>query len=195
MQLKKKAPPEAASTTITAAKKNNDTTTTSSNKSTAPQPTKDNTDPPSPVKLRPNADEIKMRPRTTHILGGRPAAAAKIGGRLATAPTAVSGAAVNTTPPKKKLYPDLDTAVSGAAVNTTPAMKKIYPDLDKRVYRQSNRIARTLYPCEGENPDELSFEKGEYLFRVMASDEPGWVRASLRNGETGVVPVKYIEFM
>ena len=107
-----------------------------------------------------------MRPRTTHILGGRPPAAAKIGGRLATAPTAVSSS----------------------------AMKSIIP-ADKRVYRQSNRIARTLYPCQGENPDELSFEKGEYLFRVMASDEPGWVKASLRNGKTGVVPVKYIEFM
>ena len=87
------------------------------------------------------------------------------------------------------------TVLTGRPGVLSSAAIKPSTDDGKKLYRQSTRVARTLYDCTGENPDELSFEKGEFLFRVIPTNEPGWVHAHMKNGMNGIVPLRYIEYV
>ncbi|XP_015923916.1 rho GTPase-activating protein 26 [Parasteatoda tepidariorum] len=53
---------------------------------------------------------------------------------------------------------------------------------------------RTLYACRGENEMELSFEPNEVIYNVSPSQEPGWIRGTLK-GKTGLVPENYVEYI
>lgn len=57
----------------------------------------------------------------------------------------------------------------------------------------SGRKVRTLYACRGENEMELSFEPNEVIYNVTPSQEPGWIRGTLK-GKTGLVPENYVEY-
>uniref|UniRef100_H2ZLM6 SH3 domain-containing protein n=1 Tax=Ciona savignyi TaxID=51511 RepID=H2ZLM6_CIOSA len=55
-------------------------------------------------------------------------------------------------------------------------------------------VARTLFSCAGEHPEELSFQPGMLIREVERTEEPGWLRGML-NGKVGLVPENYIEFI
>ena len=57
--------------------------------------------------------------------------------------------------------------------------------------RQEWRV-RTLYNCNAENDQELSFNAGAIITNVKNSSEPGWLIGSL-NGRTGLIPNNYCE--
>ncbi|XP_054708182.1 rho GTPase-activating protein 26-like isoform X2 [Uloborus diversus] len=57
----------------------------------------------------------------------------------------------------------------------------------------SGRKVRTLFACRGENDMELSFEPNEIIYNVIPSQEPGWIRGTLK-GKTGLVPENYVEY-
>ncbi|XP_065884023.1 rho GTPase-activating protein 10-like [Dysidea avara] len=59
---------------------------------------------------------------------------------------------------------------------------------------RTGRRAWTLYDCESDDPNELSFKKGQILMEVAPSDEPGWLQATLNNN-TGLVPENYVELL
>ncbi|XP_065885496.1 rho GTPase-activating protein 10-like isoform X2 [Dysidea avara] len=59
---------------------------------------------------------------------------------------------------------------------------------------RTGRRARTLYDCDSDDPNELSFKKGQILMEVTPSDEPGWLKATLDN-HTGLVPENYVELL
>ncbi|GFR30382.1 rho GTPase-activating protein 26, partial [Trichonephila clavata] len=61
------------------------------------------------------------------------------------------------------------------------------------VHVNSGRKVRTLYACRGENEMELSFEPNEVIYNVTPSQEPGWIRGTLK-GKTGLVPENYVEY-
>ncbi|KAG8188356.1 hypothetical protein JTE90_022556 [Oedothorax gibbosus] len=56
------------------------------------------------------------------------------------------------------------------------------------------RKVRTLYACRGENQMELSFEPNEIIYNVTPSQEPGWIRGTLK-GKTGLVPENYVKYI
>lgn len=58
----------------------------------------------------------------------------------------------------------------------------------------SGKKVRTLYACRGENEMELSFEPNEIIYNVLPSEEPGWIRGTLR-GKTGLVPENYVDYI
>ncbi|XP_078492479.1 rho GTPase-activating protein 26 [Ciona intestinalis] len=55
-------------------------------------------------------------------------------------------------------------------------------------------LARTLFACEAERDGELSFQPGMLIKQLQPTDEPGWLRGVL-NGEEGLVPENYVEFI
>ncbi|KAF8784418.1 Rho GTPase-activating protein 26 like protein [Argiope bruennichi] len=61
------------------------------------------------------------------------------------------------------------------------------------VQSNTGRKVRTLYACRGENEMELSFEPNEVIYNVTPSQEPGWIRGTLK-GKTGLVPENYVEY-
>lgn len=59
---------------------------------------------------------------------------------------------------------------------------------------KSGLRVRTLYACRGENEMELSFEPNEVIYNVVPSQEPGWIKGTLK-GKTGLVPENYVEYI
>ena len=58
----------------------------------------------------------------------------------------------------------------------------------------TSTVVRTLYECEAEDENELSFLPGQLIRNITKSDEPGWLRGDL-NGKTGLLPRNYVKFM
>lgn len=56
------------------------------------------------------------------------------------------------------------------------------------------RRARTLYPCEADNPSELSFEANVIISNVRRSKESGWLEGTY-NGKSGLVPGNYVQIL
>ncbi|XP_045203497.2 uncharacterized protein LOC123556657 isoform X2 [Mercenaria mercenaria] len=56
------------------------------------------------------------------------------------------------------------------------------------------RCVRTLYYCEGDNPEELSFRPNEIISNVRPSKEPGWLEGFLK-GRIGLIPENYVEYI
>jgi hypothetical protein len=54
--------------------------------------------------------------------------------------------------------------------------------------------ARTLYPCEADNPSELSFEANVLITNVRRSKEAGWLEGTY-NGKSGLVPGNYVQVL
>lgn len=54
--------------------------------------------------------------------------------------------------------------------------------------------ARTLYPCEADNPSELSFEANVIISNVRRSKESGWLEGTY-NGKSGLVPGNYVQIL
>uniref|UniRef100_H2ZLM4 Uncharacterized protein n=1 Tax=Ciona savignyi TaxID=51511 RepID=H2ZLM4_CIOSA len=75
------------------------------------------------------------------------------------------------------------TPTSPGKTPTTPSFLWVTPT-----------VARTLFSCAGEHPEELSFQPGMLIREVERTEEPGWLRGML-NGKVGLVPENYIEFI
>ncbi|KFM75091.1 Rho GTPase-activating protein 10, partial [Stegodyphus mimosarum] len=58
----------------------------------------------------------------------------------------------------------------------------------------TGRKVRTLFACRGENEMELSFEPNEIIYNVTPSQEPGWIRGTLK-GKTGLIPANYVTYL
>ena len=56
------------------------------------------------------------------------------------------------------------------------------------------RRARTLYPCEADNPSELSFEANVIIQNIRRSKESGWLEGTY-NGKSGLVPGNYVQIL
>jgi hypothetical protein len=54
--------------------------------------------------------------------------------------------------------------------------------------------ARTLYPCEADNPSELSFEANVLITNVRRSKEAGWLEGTYK-GKSGLVPGNYVQVL
>ena len=52
-----------------------------------------------------------------------------------------------------------------------------------------------MFDCTSDDPAELTFRKGDVLLNVVQTEEDGWYQANLVNGESGLVPYNYIEFL
>lgn len=89
-------------------------------------------------------------------------------------------------PPLPEQYPE-EFGMGFSTGDVTP--ERLYPPISSPGIK-----ARTLYACRGENDMELSFEPNEIIYNVQSSQEPGWIRGTLR-GKTGLVPENYVQYL
>lgn len=69
-----------------------------------------------------------------------------------------------------------------------------YSESDDEYETKTFTVAKTLYACQAEHGNELSFQPGQLIFNVHQSKEPGWLTGSL-DGRTGLIPENYVSFI
>jgi hypothetical protein len=60
--------------------------------------------------------------------------------------------------------------------------------------RQQERQAQTLYDCNADNVNELSFQAGQIVQNVRPSKEPGWLQGTI-GGLSGLIPENYVQML
>lgn len=105
---------------------------------------------------------------------------------------------INTTKLTPSLGQNSSTAVSTTSLNSNLALSPLaYSDngtLNISAGSCKPRRARTLYPCEADNPSELSFEANIIITNIRRSKESGWLEGTY-NGKSGLVPGNYVQIL
>lgn len=127
--------------------------------------------------------------RLSNIVGGHQSSSSVTGGGgVASSSTAASSSSSQVGQPAS----GSSTASLNSSFNYLTNLTLV--NLEHLSNSNKPRRARTLFPCEADNPSELSFEANVIISNVRRSKESGWLEATY-NGKSGLVPGNYVQIL